>query len=418
MSPYSWHVPGGVNDHIASLAGELETLGHEPWIIAPNGSLLSHPPRAMPERFISAGSAVPFVSNGSRAYVNVCPLMPLRMRGILRRADFDLIHLHEPCVPTVTGSSLLVGAMPIVGTFHAAGSRSPLYRAFAPAARYAIGRLSVRIAVSETAREFVAQDFPGEYRVIPNGVRIVDYAPARGVTKTPGRILFVGRAEPRKGLEVLLRAFDSVRAHRSDSSLVLVGPDWAQARSAAPGLDVRNIRPVPRVAAMGRTGRDDKVREMGEAEVLCVPSLNGESFGLVLTEGMAAGLPIVASDLPSYRAVLQDGALGRLVPAGDSDALADALIRLLDDAALRARLRERGIQAVERYSWQTVVTQVLQAYEDALAAPAGLRPLVDGGPGVRRRVGPIPAVSPSTPIPQSACCEDSGAPTVHTEVTR
>ena len=387
VSPYSWHVPSGVNDHIASLAVELEALGHEPWVIAPNGPLLSRRRhREVPERFISAGSAVPFASNGSKAYVNVWPLMPWRMDGILRRGDFDLIHLHEPCVPTVTGSSALVGAMPIVGTFHAAGSRSPLYRAFTSAARYAIGRLNVRIAVSETAREFVAQDFPGEYRVIPNGVRISDYAPARRAVKTPGRILFVGRAEPRKGLQVLLRAFERVRARRPDTSLVLVGPEWSEARSAAPGVDVRNVWPMARMAAMGRTGHDDKVREMGEAEVLCVPSLRGESFGLVLAEGLAAGLPIVASDLPSYRAVLEDGALGQLVPAGNFDALADALIKLLDDPARRARLQDRGIQAVERYSWQTVVTQVVQAYEDALAVTAGVRPRVHRGIRFRRKV--------------------------------
>lgn len=389
VSPYSWHVPSGVNDHIASLANELETLGHEAWIIAPNGSSLSPWRRgAVPERFISAGSAVPFSSNGSKAHVNVSPFMPWRMSSILKRCDFDLLHLHEPLVPTVTGSSLLVAGMPVVGTFHAAGSSSPLYRAFSPAVRYAIRRLSVRIAVSETARAFVARDFPGEYRVIPNGVRIADYAPARHGTKVPGRILFVGRAEPRKGLQVLLQAFARVRELRPDAGLVLVGPEWSQTRWAVTGVDGRKQWPVPNVAAMGRTGHEDKVREMGEAEILCVPSLSGESFGLVLVEGLAAGLPIVASDLPSYRAVLDGGTLGQLVPVGDSEALAAHLVRLLDDPVRRARLRDEGFRAVEQYSWRTVVTQVLEAYETALAAPAPMGPRVDRGVRIRRKAAP------------------------------
>lgn len=388
VSPYSWHVPSGVNDHIASLAYELEALGHEPWIIAPNGLPFgASRRRSLPERFISVGSAVPFLSNGSKAYVNVSPLMPRRIARILRRCGFDLMHLHEPCVPTVTGSALLVAGMPIVGTFHAAGSRSPLYKTLAPAAGYAIRRLGVKIAVSETARDFVSQDFPGEYRVIPNGVRIADYAPARRAREIPGRILFVGRAEPRKGLQVLLQAFERVRARRPGASLVLVGPEWSKARAAAVGVDVRKHWPIPHVSAMGRTTHSDKLREMGSAEVLCVPSLMGESFGLVLVEGLAAGLPIVASDLPSYRAVLDRGTLGRLVPPGDPEVLAAELVHLLDDRDRRMQLKERGIQSVERYSWRAVVTQVLQAYEDALAAPAAVgRRYGHGGHFWRRAV--------------------------------
>lgn len=375
VSPYAWDVPGGVNDHIASLARELAALGHEPWVIAPNGSILGfRRRRAVPDRFISAGSALPFSSNGSKAYINVWPLMPRRMSRILQEGGFDIVHVHEPCVPSVAGSTLLVGAVPMVGTFHAAGTGSPLYKALAPAARYAIGRLAVKIAVSGAARDFVAGAFPGEYRVIPNGVRISDYAPAREIPKKPGRILFVGRAEPRKGLFVLLRAFEQIRRSRPDVSLALVGPGWAEARGARSGVDRRAGWPLAGVVALGRAGHEVKVHEMGQAEVLCVPSLRGESFGLVLAEGLAAGVPVVASDLPGYNSVLDGGALGQLVPPGDADALAGEIVRLLDDPARRARVVARGIRAVERYSWGTVVGEVLQAYEDALAAaPVGCR---------------------------------------------
>ncbi|GAB4258227.1 MAG: glycosyltransferase family 4 protein [Thermoleophilia bacterium] len=385
VSPYSWDVPSGVNDHIASLARELQVHGHDPWIIAPIGRPVGSRRRSAAfDRLLSAGSAVPFPSNGSKAYVNVWPLMPRRMARLLAEGGFDLLHVHEPCTPSVAGSAVLVGDMPIVGTFHAAGENSPLYKAFAPAARRVIDRLAVKIAVSEAARDFVADRFPGDYRVIPNGVRVADYASARGMAKTPGRILFVGRAEPRKGLSVLLQAFPRVRMYHRDATLVMVGPDWADVHAALARVDGCSVRRTSGLAALGRLDHETKVREMGEAQVLCVPSLSGESFGLVLVEGLAAGVPVLASDLPGYRRVLHDGALGRLVPPGDPDALARELVHLLDDPRGRAAAATRGIRAVERYAWSTVVERIMLAYEEALAVGRVRRPRgVHAGPACR-----------------------------------
>jgi phosphatidylinositol alpha-mannosyltransferase len=367
VSPYSWTVPGGVNDHVANLATELDARGHETWIIAPAGSIArSAQDETFPERFISAGTAVPFRSNGSKAYVNVWPLMLRRMERILADGRFDLVHTHEPCTPFTSAAAVFVSESPVVGTFHAAGGSGLGYKVFAGLARRVVDTLAVRIVVSEAAREYVGTLFPAEYRVIPNGVDVDAYAPARRTPKVAGRVLFIGRPEPRKGLFILLQAFQELRRKCPDASLVLVGTDEEQLRTVAGKVVPKLPVPIPGVNALGRISREAKIEQMGQAETLVVPSLKGESFGIVLTEGLAAGLPVVASDIPAYRSVLQRGAAGLLVPPGDPYQLADELARVLADRELRSGLTGRGTEAVQQYAWGRVADQVVEAYEDAL----------------------------------------------------
>ncbi len=369
VSPYSWSVPGGVNDHVANLAAQLEARGHEVFIMAPTGGAgharsrhVSH------ERFISVGIATPFKSNGSKAYCNPSPFMLLRMKRLLRKMNFDVVHLHEPCTPSVSASAVLQKPLelPMVGTFHAALDDSPLYRHLYSLADRIIASLAVRIAVSEAAKEYVALRFPGEYRIIPNGVPVESYLPARRGMRTPGRIVFIGRAEPRKGVMVLLRAFKEVRERLPEATLVMVGPRWAQVQElvSRPGSGLE--WPMPGIAALGRVSHESKLKEMSRAEVMCVPSLEGESFGIVLAEAMAAGLPLVASDLPGYRSVLRDGELGELTPVGGHTALADALCRLLSDSGRRAEFSRKGIEAAEELSWNRVAERVLETYDSAI----------------------------------------------------
>jgi len=295
------------------------------------------------------------------------------MEKLLEGRDFELLHAHEPCTPSVSGSAVLVADRPVVGTFHAAGRRSVAYKLLMPIATKVVDNITVRIAVSEAAREFIDTRFPGDYRIIPNGVNIEAYVPARARARIPGRILFVGRAEPRKGLFVLLEAFSLVRQRIPRASLVIVGSELNEVKDAAAKIDPRPKWPLAGVSALGRVPQDTKVDEMGAAEVIAVPSLEGESFGIVLTEALAAGLPVVASDLPAYRSVLQGGALGRLVAVGDPAALAEELVTVLQQDGLRRELIEKGIAAVEEFSWEVVVDQVIEAYDEALArAPAHL----------------------------------------------
>jgi phosphatidylinositol alpha-mannosyltransferase len=366
VSPYAWTVPGGVNNHIMSLVEQLDRRGHQTWVIAPAGDL-THAPASLPDNFITAGRAIPVKANGSVAYVSPWPLMLPKMARIFAACDLDLVHVHEPTIPATGAAATMAARIPVVGTFHAAGTASGYYQRFRPLADRIMASIVVRIAVSETARECVVAHFPGDYRVIPNGIDVGQYAPARTAGKTRGRILFIGRVEPRKGLSVLLEAFASLRRQMPEASLVLAGPNSDELRVL---IQSRNgcVDYLEGVEVLGRVPVEMKLEQMRKAEVLCAPSLGDESFGIVLTEALAAGIPVVASDIPGYRAVLAEGAAGVLVPPGEPSALANALLSLLQNPDLRRDLSTAGIARAERYSWDRVIGQVLEAYEDALAA--------------------------------------------------
>jgi phosphatidylinositol alpha-mannosyltransferase len=384
VTPYSWTVPGGVNHHIENLAAELEARGHEPWIIAPVG-VLSPTRRAMDsqrqqaaERFIPMGAAVPLPSNGSRSYISVNPRVVLRMDRALRHGRFDVLHVHEPGVPSVSLAAVFLATSPVVATFHAALESSFGYE-YAPwLSRMGMDRIDVRIAVSEAAREFPARLFPGDYRIIPNGVTLEKYAPAVSAAKVEGRVFFIGRAEKRKGLGVLLHAFARLRRRLPHATLVIAGATRGQALEESrlgfgPPLDLDGVE------ALGWVADDEKVAQLARAEVVCAPSLAAESFGIVLAEAMAAGVPVVASDLPGYRAVLGDGAAGRLVHPGEPALLADALYDLLQNEEERRRLSAAGLAVAEGLSWTRVTDEIIAAYEDALVV--GDRPGLHGLPG-------------------------------------
>ncbi len=372
VSPYSWTVPGGVNHHVEHLAEELDARGHESWIIAPVGAItparrhVDSRRQRFTERFIPMGNAIPIPTNGSTAYLNFSPQLATRMDRAIRYSRFDVLHVHEPCTPAVAMLAVAMAASPVVGTFHAALEASLLYDQGRLVAAAVMRRLDVRVAVSEAARSFPQSRFPGPFRIIPNGVPVERYAPAIGAAKVPGRVLFVGRAEPRKGLGVLLQAFTLLRRRVPHATLVVAGATRGQVLETE-----RNGIPTDLggVEALGWVEDHEKVEQLGEAEVLCAPSLAAESFGIVLAEGMAAGVPVVASDLPGYRAVLRNGEAGRLSPPGDPAALAEALYEVLQDAEERRRLAAAGIAAAADLSWARITDRIEEAYEDALAAP-------------------------------------------------
>jgi phosphatidyl-myo-inositol alpha-mannosyltransferase len=374
VTPYSWTVPGGVNHHVEHLAAELEARGHEPWIIAPVGAMtparrhVDSRRQAVTERFIPMGNALPIPSNGSMAYVNFSPQIAGRMDRAVRFHRFDILHVHEPCTPAVAMVAVLMAASPVVGTFHAALESSGFYDRARFVAGAVMKRIDIRVAVSEAARSFPQSRFPGPFRIIPNGVPVEIYSPAVGATKVPGRILFVGRAEPRKGLGVLLQAFALVRKRMPEATLVVAGATRRQVlETERDGSDLQVD--LAGVEALGWVDDEVKIAQLGEAEILCAPSRAAESFGIVLAEGMAAGVPVVASNLPGYRAVLRDGEAGRLTPPGDPVALADALCDLLQDEAERRRLTAAGIIAAADLSWGQITDRIVEAYEDALSAP-------------------------------------------------
>ncbi|HWX74325.1 MAG TPA: glycosyltransferase family 4 protein, partial [Solirubrobacteraceae bacterium] len=291
VSPYSWTYPGGVTRHIEALAGELDQAGHEPWILAPFDpddarSRRLHrgarpQPRAMPERFVSLGRTVGIPANGAVSNMALTPRAILRLRGELRSGAYDVAHLHEPVVPLACWDALCCAeGVPLVGTFHTY-SENQLTNGIAAVVlggRRRMNRLHARIAVSEAAAWTARRFYGGRYRIIPNGVHLDEGAAAeraRGSEREPLRIVFVGQAVERKGLSVLLRAFEALREH-VPATLTIVGagePDVAHLM-----LDDHGVE------ALGKVSEERKRAELERADVVCAPSLHGESFGMVLTE--------------------------------------------------------------------------------------------------------------------------------------
>jgi len=344
VCPYAVDVPGGVQGQVTALAARLRAAGAEVDVFAPGGV-----PR---QGFVSLGEPQCFPDNGSvtRTVVTPWQLAPLVRLG----AAYDVVHVHEPmlppCVAAVMGTSAAV-----VGTFHMSSNDHRWYRLFAPAVRRVRARIDVALAVSAQARDFVAAVLPGPYRVVPNAVD-VDAAPVRLRHRQDGdrRILFVGRGDERKGLDVLMRAHRRLRTRaRLDVAGAVVPP--------TAGVRVHGVV------------SDDRLRALrARADVVCAPSLRGESFGLVVVEGMAAGAAVVASDLPAYRRVLPD-ACGVLVPPGDADALAAALDSLLARPDRLAAMGAAGRRHARRYDWGAVLPAVVDAYADADRGRRGVR---------------------------------------------
>jgi phosphatidylinositol alpha-mannosyltransferase len=285
---------------------------------------------------VPLGRTIGVPDNGS---VTRIPLSPRAFwtTGRAVRRGYDVVHVHEPMLPPAGVTALLNSPAPVVGTFHMAAKDARWYRTFAPAVRALAGRLEARIAVSEQARRFVARVLPGRYLVIPNGIDAGMHGgePAR---RSGRRVVFVGRPDRRKGLDVLLAAFGPLAAAGATLDLVGVRPDDVEGRAVWGDA----------VCPHGVVSERERTRILAQADVLCAPSRAGESFGLVIAEGMAAGLPVVASALPGYRAVLPERC-GRLVPPGDPGALRDALSELLADPGLRARMGAAGAARVRQH---------------------------------------------------------------------
>jgi phosphatidyl-myo-inositol alpha-mannosyltransferase len=371
ISPYSWTYPGGVTRHIEALAAELRAFGHEARILAPydHDDALARrlhrgarpQPLQPPADFVSLGRTFGLPANGAVSNITGAPGAVLALRRELSSGRYDIAHLHEPVVPMVCWD-VLRGAcgLPLVGTFHTY-SENQITNGIAAiplGGRRRMNRLRVRIAVSEAAAWTARRFYGGRYRIVPNGVHLGEAPVPRGDGDGPLRILFVGQAVERKGLSVLLRAFEALRDH-VPATLTLVGASTEEVAHMT--LEHRGIR------ALGKVSEERKRDELAQADVLCAPSLGGESFGMVITEGLAAGTPVLASDIPGYRDVLRDGVDGGLVPAGDPLALAQELRRLALEPARRARMSLAARERAERFAWPHVAAEVLDCYEQALA---------------------------------------------------
>ena len=355
--PYSFDVPGGVQSHIKDLAEALIELGHSVSVIAPADEDLPLPPYVVP-----AGKAIAVPYNGSVARLAFGPISANRVRRWLRDGGFDVLHVHEPSVPSLSLRACWAASGPIVATVHTAMSKSRVLLATQPVLRTALEKINGRIAVSEAARSTFVEHLGGDAVLIPNGVTTRRYLhgdPLDGWPGEGGAIGFMGRmSEPRKGLPVLLKAFEILAQDRPGLRLLIGGNgDIGEQRDRLPA----HLR--DRAVFLGEVSEADKLRLLHSVDVFCSPNTGGESFGIVTAEAMAAGAPIVASDIPAFRAVLREGAAGELFANGDPAALAKAAARLLDDPARRAELSVAALDAVAEYDWGTVAKKVLSVYE-------------------------------------------------------
>jgi phosphatidyl-myo-inositol alpha-mannosyltransferase len=375
VSPYSWTYPGGVTRHIEALAECFIEQGHHVRVLAPYDPVDLHAkvlhrgagpqPLPAPDYLISLGRTVGFKANGAVSNLSITPHGVATLHQELRSGRYDVVHVHEPVAPLTGWVATDQTRLPLVGTFHSySESRVSNGLANAMGARRVLNRLHVRIAVSEAAAWTGRRFFGGHYRVIPNGVHVDPAVLARVGEKTSSddlRIVFVGQSVERKGLPLLLRAFEALREH-IPTELTVIGPT---AEELAPlMLDDHGVR------VLGKVDDARKREELERADVLCAPSLRGESFGMVLTEAFAAGTPVVASDIAGYRDVVRDGVDGVLVPPADPQALAEALRDLYEEPERRVQMGRAAAADVERFAWPAVASQVMQAYEDAIAVPA------------------------------------------------
>ena len=366
--PFSWSYWGGVNEHAFHQARALEQLGIETRTIIghdPPGRLTSvlHPRAGRHDRppadVIPIGRSVIVPANSSLSNIVLSPSAVFRIRRLLRDEKFDIIHLHEPMTPATCVASLVWARCPIVATHHAAGALGWL----GPAMHmwgFLMGRIDYRIAVSEQALLSAQRCIPGHYDIIPNGVQIPEAYDAGG---RAARIVFIGRHDPRKGLEVLLKAWPEIH-RRTGARLRIIGAD-----PLAVGLLLARTRiHEPSIDVLGFLSEEELTAEVASAQLLVAPSLGQESFGMVLTRAFACATPVVASDIPGYRAVMTE-ATGVLVPPADVAALADAVSALSADEPRRRALGEAARQlAIERYSWDDIGRRLAAVYEGLVAA--------------------------------------------------
>jgi phosphatidylinositol alpha-mannosyltransferase len=357
VTPYAYPLPGGVNDHVGSLYRVLRSRGHDVRIITSSHGLQ----KASEGDIIRVGKGFSVPFNGSMGTITLSPTYLAQMRTILERERFDVLHYHEPFVPFLSLVTLTLSTSVNVGTFHAFGGLSISYEFGKRMLGHYAGKLHGRIAVSPAARHFISRYFPGEYKIVPNGVEPGRYQRAVPIARYRDgvpNILFVGRMEPRKGLIHLLRAFRKLQRDGVRARLLLVGTGPGEREARRYVL----TRQLDDVEFLGRVSEAQKAQLFKTADIYVSPATGRESFGIVLLEAMSAGAPIICSDIHGYRGVVRRERDGILVEPGNADALATSIRRLIDDPTLRAQLSRAGEERAQLFTWERVGQAVEEYY--------------------------------------------------------
>lgn len=367
VSPYDFSYPGGVVSHISSLEYYFTRMGHVVKIIAPASKSVTD----YGDRFIAIGKPRPIPTSGSIARITISLNLTHKIKEVLEREKFDIIHLHEPLAPTMCITVLRLSNTVNIGTFHATESR-PSYRWTKPIFMSGLykkwfKKLDGRIAVSKPAMDFINKHFPSSYDIIPNGIDLEhfspDVAPIPALQDDKINILFVGRLEKRKGLEYLFKAYRLIKPDCPDCRLIIVGPGTRLRGKFEKDVAELGLKDV---IFTGNVDYQELARYYRTADIFCAPATGHESFGIVLLEAMATGKPVIASNISGYASVVTHESEGLLVPPKQEVPLAQAIARLMKDEPLRLKMGEKGRSKAADYGWDKVSRKVMDFYTKIL----------------------------------------------------
>ena len=372
VCPYSWDTPGGVQNHIRDLAEFLIAAGHEVSVLAP-----AIDENKLPDYVVNAGKPISIPYNGAVARVLFGPVAFARVRQWISQGDFDLLHLHEPAIPSISLLACWAADGPMVGTFHAAAKRQKIIFAIGPILEPAIEKLSARIAVSEAARLTLTDHLDTDAVIIPNGIYANRYAEGKRIEKWSGNTIgFIGRfEEPRKGLSVLADALPVISRFAPDVKILVAGP-------GDPAEVIEDIDPQlrQRFEFLGKISEDEKADFMSSVAVYVAPNTGGESFGIILAEALAGGACVVASDIPAFDDLLGQGQFGALFESESATELAKVVIDLLRDENKRKELSSRGKEHAKQFDWTVVAQQIYSVYEMSIVGSQKVRLASDTRP--------------------------------------
>ena len=365
VCPYSWDTPGGVQNHIRDLAEFLIGAGHVVSVLAPAIDETS-----LPNYVVSAGKPISIPYNGAVARVLFGPVAFARVRQWISQGEFDLLHLHEPAIPSISLLACWAADGPMVGTFHAAAKRQKIIFAIGPILEPAIEKLSARIAVSEAARLTLTDHLDTDAVIIPNGIYASRYANGKQQSKWQGNTIgFIGRfEEPRKGLSVLVEALPIIARFAPDIKVFVAGP--GDPKDVEKSIDPQLRQ---RFEFLGKISEEDKADFMASVSLYVAPNTGGESFGIILAEALAAGACVVASDIPAFDDLLGQGQFGALFASEDPTELAKVIIDLLRDEQKRRQLSVAGKSRGQSFDWTVVAQQIYSVYEMSIVGSEKVR---------------------------------------------
>ncbi len=358
VCPYGWDTPGGVQAHIADLATYLISQGHFVSVLAPTSD-----EDGLPDYVVSAGKPIAIPYNGAVARILFGPIAFARVRQWIAQGEFDLLHLHEPAIPSISLLACFAAEGPLVGTFHASAKKQKAIFAIGPILEPVIEKLTARIAVSEAARSTLTEHLETDAVVVPNGIYARRLASgAINPQWTGNTIGFIGRfAEPRKGLNVLVQALPSIIAEIPDVGVLVAGPGDADEFLEKVPQNLRN-----RFTFLGRITEKEKADFLHSIGLYVAPNTGGESFGIILAEALAGGAAVVASNIPAFMALLGEGRYGSLFTSEDSQSLASSIVTILQDSQLREKFRSEGKVYAQSFDWDVVAERIYDVYEMAM----------------------------------------------------